>query len=110
MRHAALRLPRPLHAACAVVYSGMVCHAGRYTTVSKSDDVKVQYGLVNVQPVAVEAAVVFVEAVVFVVADGFDSYKSASRSASLAFLDSDVDLAVDGGAVAANAVLALTGG
>jgi hypothetical protein len=68
----------------------MVCHAGRYTTVSKSDDSKLQYGLVNVQPAPVvlvaaddAADVVEVEAVaVAVVADGFESYKSATLSAS----------------------------
>jgi hypothetical protein len=95
----------------------MVCHAGRYTTVNKSDDSKLQYGLVNVQPVAAVAVVAVadvadaVEAVV--VADVFDPYKSATRSASVAggmgeddtFLESDADLATD-----ADAVLPLTGG
>jgi hypothetical protein len=104
----------------------MVCHAGRYTTVNKSDDVKLQYGLVNVQPVVAAAAaaaadVVVVEEEAVVVADGFASYKSATRSASLAGTLGetllDADLAVDSGSGAyadleadADAVLPLTGG
>jgi hypothetical protein len=132
----------------------MVCHAGRYTTVNKSDDSKLQYGLVNVQPAPVlEAAdaadaaadaaaadVVEAEAVAVVLADGFESYKSATRSASSSLaaadkpsvddkktlLDADADADVDsdcgaagdgaaenGAAVAdleADAVLPLTGG
>jgi hypothetical protein len=110
-----------------VVYSGRVCHAGRYTTVNKSEDSKLQYGLVNVQPVAAAAAAAAAveEAEAVVVADGFESYKSATRSASLAgtlgeddetLLDADADLAADDGAAdadfeaAAYAVLPLTGG
>jgi hypothetical protein len=109
----------------------MVCHAGRYTTVNKSVDVKLQYGLVNVQPAVAAAAafveVVAVEAEAVVVADGFESYKSATRSASLACTlgDNDetlldavavADLAVDSGDadmdadLDAYAVLPLTGG